>query len=111
MEKSDLQGQHLRWAISLQEFDFTVQYRPGAKDSNADVPSRSYPLPSTTDETGARHEREKVSALHAGVGEVDTTSFCDSLCVMLAGDPPSGEEVTPEVQVANYCKMVAREQL
>ncbi|KAK3278234.1 hypothetical protein CYMTET_13819 [Cymbomonas tetramitiformis] len=71
MEKSDLQGQHLRWAISLQEFDFTVQYRPGAKNSNADVPS-PYPLPSTMDETGARHEREKV---------------------------------------ANYCKMVAREQL
>ncbi|KAK3253279.1 hypothetical protein CYMTET_37465 [Cymbomonas tetramitiformis] len=110
MEKSDLQGQHLRWAISLQEFDFTVQYRPGAKNSNADVPSR-YPLPSTTDETGARHEREKASALHAGVGEAYTKNFCDSLCFMLAGDPPAGEEVTPEVQVANYCKMAAREQL
>ncbi|KAK3283157.1 hypothetical protein CYMTET_9141 [Cymbomonas tetramitiformis] len=110
MEKADLQGQHLRWAISLQEFDFTVQYRPGAKNSNIDVPSR-YPLPSTTDETGAKHEREKVSVLHAGVGEVDTESFCDSLCVMLARDPPAGEEVTPEVQVANYCKMVTSEQL
>ncbi|KAK3284418.1 hypothetical protein CYMTET_7919 [Cymbomonas tetramitiformis] len=110
MEKSDLQGQHLRWAISLQEFDFTVQYRPGAKNSNADVPSR-YPLPSTTDETGARHEREKASALHAGVGEVYTKDFCDGLCFVLAGDTPPGEEVTPEVQVANHCKMAAIEQL
>ncbi|KAK3239672.1 hypothetical protein CYMTET_50418 [Cymbomonas tetramitiformis] len=110
MEKSDLQGQHLRWAISLQEFDFTVQYRPGAKNSNADVPSR-YPLPSTTDETGARHEREKASALHAGVGEVYTKDFCDSLCFMLAGDTSPGEEVTPEVQVANHRKMAAIEQL
>ncbi|KAK3260606.1 hypothetical protein CYMTET_30450 [Cymbomonas tetramitiformis] len=110
MEKSDLQGQHLRWAISLHEFDFTVQYRPGAKNSNADVPSR-YPLPSTTDETGARHEREKATALHAGVGEVYTKDFCDSLCFMLAGDTSPGEEVTPEVQVANHCKMAAIEQL
>ncbi|KAK3273481.1 hypothetical protein CYMTET_18273 [Cymbomonas tetramitiformis] len=111
MEKADLQGQRLRWAISLQEFDFTVQYRPGAKNSNADVPSR-YPLPSTTDETGARHEREKVTTLHAGVGEVYyTKDFCDSLCFMLAGYTSPGEEATPEVQVANYCKMAAREQL
>ncbi|KAK3277117.1 hypothetical protein CYMTET_14855 [Cymbomonas tetramitiformis] len=110
MEKADLQGQHLRWAISLQEFDFTVQYRPGAKNSNADVPSR-YPLPSTTDETGARHEREKVTAFHAGVGEVHTKDFCDHLCLMLAGDASPGEEATPEVQVANYCRMAAMEQL
>eukprot|EP00854_Cymbomonas_tetramitiformis_P034276 gene34276-biopygen23631 len=110
MEKSDLQGQHLRWAISLQEFDFTVQYRPGAKNINADVPSR-YPLPSTTDETGARHDREDTSALHAGVGEFCAKSFCDSLCFTLAGDPPIGVEATPEVQIANYCKIVAREQL
>eukprot|EP00854_Cymbomonas_tetramitiformis_P034501 gene34501-biopygen32083 len=110
MEKSDLQAQHLRWAISLQEFASTVQYRPGAKNSNADVPSR-YPLPSMMDETGTRHEREKVSALDAGVGEFYTKSFCDSLCFVLAGDPSTGEEVTPEVQVANYCKMVAGEQL
>ncbi|KAK3273273.1 hypothetical protein CYMTET_18479 [Cymbomonas tetramitiformis] len=110
MEKADLQGQHLRWAISLQEFDFTVQYRPGAKNSNADVPSR-YPLPSTTDETGARHEREKVTALHAGVGKVRTKDFCDYLCFMLAGDVSPGEEATPEVQVANYCKRAAVEQL
>ncbi|KAK3258664.1 hypothetical protein CYMTET_32294 [Cymbomonas tetramitiformis] len=110
MEKPDLQGQHLRWAISLQEFDFTVQYRPGAKNSNADVPSR-YPLPSTTDETGARHEREKVTAFHAGVGEVHTKDFCDHLCFMLAGDASPGEEATPEVQVANYCRMAAMEQL
>eukprot|EP00854_Cymbomonas_tetramitiformis_P034066 gene34066-biopygen9257 len=105
-----LQGQHLRWAISLQESDFTVQYRPGAKNSNADVPSR-YPLPSTTDETGARHEREKASALHAGVGEFCEKSFCDSLCFALAGDPPTGMEATPEVHVANYCKMVRVYQL
>ncbi|KAK3238172.1 hypothetical protein CYMTET_51793 [Cymbomonas tetramitiformis] len=110
MEKADLQGQHLRWAISLQEFDFTVKYRPGAKNSNADAPSR-YPLPSTTDETGARHEREKVTALHAGVGEVHMKDFCDHLCFMLAGDAFPGEEATPEVQVANYCRMAAMEQL
>ncbi|KAK3276333.1 hypothetical protein CYMTET_15581 [Cymbomonas tetramitiformis] len=84
MEKSDLQGQHLRWAISLQEVDFTVQYRPGAKNSNADVPSR-YPLPSTPDETGARHDREEASALHAGVGEFCAKSFCDSLYLIRAG--------------------------
>ncbi|KAK3249710.1 hypothetical protein CYMTET_40875 [Cymbomonas tetramitiformis] len=40
MAKKDLQGQHLRWAISLQEFSFTVKYRPGVSNANADVSSR-----------------------------------------------------------------------
>eukprot|EP00854_Cymbomonas_tetramitiformis_P034190 gene34190-biopygen18940 len=45
------------------------------------------------------------------VGEFCEKRFCDSLCFALAGDPPIGVEATPEVQVAKYCKMVAREQL
>ncbi|KAK3283870.1 hypothetical protein CYMTET_8448 [Cymbomonas tetramitiformis] len=54
---------------------------------------------------------ERQYASFKGVGEFYTKSFCDSLCFVLAGDPSTGEEVTPEVQVANYCKMVAGEQL
>ncbi|KAK3241603.1 hypothetical protein CYMTET_48649 [Cymbomonas tetramitiformis] len=110
MEKADLQGQHLRWAISLQEFDFTVQYRPGPKNENADVPSR-YPRSTTVDETGARLEREGTHVLHAGVGERYVRGFCDSLCLALAEEPPVGEENTPEVQVANCCMLDIRRQL
>ncbi|KAK3277858.1 hypothetical protein CYMTET_14162 [Cymbomonas tetramitiformis] len=67
MEKTDLQGRHLRWAISLQEFDFAVQYRPGPKNENADVPSR-YLLSTTVNETGARLEREAIPALQVSMG-------------------------------------------
>ncbi|KAK3241521.1 hypothetical protein CYMTET_48718 [Cymbomonas tetramitiformis] len=74
MEKSDLQGQHLRRAISLQEFEFTVQYQPGPKNENADVPSR-YPLPNTTDETGAGLDREGDQVREAGYAERHARGF------------------------------------
>jgi hypothetical protein len=53
MTSRELTGQHARWALSLQEFDFTVEHRPGIKHQNADVLSRC-PLPTTFDGTGAR---------------------------------------------------------
>ncbi|KAK3274948.1 hypothetical protein CYMTET_16901 [Cymbomonas tetramitiformis] len=110
MEKGDLQGQHLRWAISLQEFEFTVQYRPGPKNENADVPSR-YPLPSTADETGARLDREGDRAREAGRAERLTRCFTDTICLEVTREPPLGLEVSPEAQVANYCENMVREQL
>ncbi|KAK3247245.1 hypothetical protein CYMTET_43249 [Cymbomonas tetramitiformis] len=110
MEKGDLQGQHLRWAISLQEFEFTVQYRPGPKNENADVPSR-YPLPSTADETGARLDREGDRAREAGRAERPTRCFTDIICLEVTREPPLGPEVSPEAQVANYCENMVREQL
>jgi len=110
MEKADLQGQHLRWAISLQEFDFSVQYRPGPKNENADVPSR-YPLPTTVDETGARLDREHGEPVEAGFTEVHERSYGDYVCLLLAEEPPLGDLARPEVQVANYCKLHAQSQL
>ena len=35
-------GRLLRWRLALTEFDFTVHYRPGAKNANADALSRLY---------------------------------------------------------------------
>ncbi|KAK3253478.1 hypothetical protein CYMTET_37274 [Cymbomonas tetramitiformis] len=110
MEKADLQGQHLRWAISLQEFDFSVQYRPGPKNENADVPSR-YPLPTTVDETGARLDRGDGEPVEVSVAELYQRSFCDRVCRLLAEDPPLGDVARPETQVANYCKLEATSQL
>ncbi|KAK3247454.1 hypothetical protein CYMTET_43050 [Cymbomonas tetramitiformis] len=101
MEKSDLQGQHLRsWAISLQEFDFTVQYRPGPKNENADVPSR-YPLPTTVDETGARLDREGDRAREASYVERCVRGLGDTTCMALAQEPLPGVEVNQKAQVAN----------
>ena len=53
MTNNDLQGQYARWALILQEYNFTTVHRPGAKHQNADTLSR-YPLPSSDDSTGAR---------------------------------------------------------
>jgi len=53
MKSTELSGQHARWALSLQDYDFAVVHRPGAKHQNADVMSR-LPQVSTVDITGAR---------------------------------------------------------
>jgi len=53
----DLVGKHARWALSLSEYSFTIQHRPGKKHQNADALSR-LPQPSTQDCTGARLDEE-----------------------------------------------------
>ena len=50
-------GQHARWVLALQEYDFHVRHRPGVTHINADVLSRS-PLPSSVDGTGARLDED-----------------------------------------------------
>lgn len=53
MTSPNLVGQYARWSLILQEFDFVIIHRPGAKHQNADALSRC-PHPSTSDTTGAR---------------------------------------------------------
>ena len=52
MQSPSLAGKHMRWAMSMQEFDFDIQYRPGPQHVNVDVPSRD-PLAKSYDSTGA----------------------------------------------------------
>ena len=53
MSNLELTGKHARWALALQEYDFTIRHRAGITHQNADVPSR-YPQASDLDLTGAR---------------------------------------------------------
>ena len=57
MTNDNLQGQYARWALMLQEYEFEIKHRPGIKHQNADALSR-HPLPSATDRTGARLDRD-----------------------------------------------------
>ena len=53
MAQKDLSGQAARWALSLQEYNFTVVHRPGVLNQNADALSRA-PWQDDQDTTGAR---------------------------------------------------------
>ena len=55
MDNRSLEGQYMRWACLIGDFDFIVHYKPGAQHLVADAPSRD-PSPSTADVTGAREE-------------------------------------------------------
>lgn len=51
MRSRNLTGQYARWALCLQEYDFTIEHRPGVKHQNADGLSR-LPQLTTFDGTG-----------------------------------------------------------
>lgn len=53
MTSQNLTGKHARWALSLQDYEFTTVHRPGVTHANADGPSR-LPRGSAFDGTGAR---------------------------------------------------------
>jgi hypothetical protein len=40
MQSPNLTGMHARWALSLQDYDFSFAHRPGTQHQNVDVPSR-----------------------------------------------------------------------
>ena len=42
-----MEGRLCRWALALQEFDFTIKYRRGSSDANADALSHVPTIPST----------------------------------------------------------------
>ena len=80
MNSRTLTGQHARWALCMQDFDFTIKHRPGVTHQNADTLSR-FPLPTTEDGTGARmdededeeeHTTGQASALLCRIGRTTT---------------------------------------
>ena len=68
MSNLELTGKHARWALALQEYDFTIKHRAGVTHQNADVPSR-YPQSSTIDLPGARLD---VTHPRMAIGHVTT---------------------------------------
>ena len=71
MKAQDLTGQHARWALALQEFDFEIVHRPGALHQNADALSRM-PRDDSVDSTGACLDREHVEPSLALLAWVET---------------------------------------
>jgi hypothetical protein len=66
--RDDLTGQHARWALILQEYEFPIKHRHGVENANADGLSR-LPLPSSEDGTGARLDpvwEDTVIPIHQG---------------------------------------------
>ncbi|KAK3240387.1 Methyl-CpG-binding domain-containing protein 9 [Cymbomonas tetramitiformis] len=63
------------------------------------------------DEDGARLERSHGEPMEASYLEHNERGFCDSWCKLLTEDPPIGDEIDPELQIANYCLLQIREQL
>lgn len=57
MSSEGLTGQYARFALVLQEYNFTIEHRPGVKHQNADGLSRN-PMPTTADGSGARLDED-----------------------------------------------------
>lgn len=76
MANKDLTGQYARWAMIMQDFEFTVIHRKGSEHNNADVLSRM-PRADDTDVTGARLD------VDTAVPAVPTIQPLTVLCTML----------------------------
>jgi RNase H-like domain found in reverse transcriptase/Reverse transcriptase (RNA-dependent DNA polymerase)/Integrase zinc binding domain/PHD-finger/Integrase core domain len=81
MDNESLVGKHARWALSMQDFDFSVVHRPGAKHQNADTLSR-FPCASTEDITGAQLDVEANVAVVHSTSTVSTAQFSKYLATM-----------------------------
>ena len=55
MTNANLHGHYARWALSVQDLEFTIVHREGKKHQNADALSR-FPRSSTADTSGARQD-------------------------------------------------------
>ena len=73
MKSQHLSGIYARWALRLQEFDFTITYRPGSANANADIISR-FPLPVTDDHWERYHD---------GLDYMGVTVACATVLSML----------------------------
>jgi hypothetical protein len=77
LSNQGLTGQAARWAMIVQEYDFTVEHRPG-KTNIADHPSR-FPVTSQQDTSGARiDEVEPESLTPAAVDKAMLTIIQDT---------------------------------
>lgn len=99
MTNRDLVGKHARWALSVQEFDFTIQHRPGVTHANADVPSR-FPRVTDKDTTGARMDEGPakqacVPAVALSARPATHTSSNDTVAVAWEGVPSTVAPPTP----------------
>jgi site-specific DNA-cytosine methylase len=82
MANEALVGKHARWALSLQDFDFTVVHRPGAIHQNADALSR-FPRDCSVDLTGARLDVEaNVATVHGAPSTARLATLSKCLATM-----------------------------
>ncbi|GIL94242.1 hypothetical protein Vretimale_493, partial [Volvox reticuliferus] len=65
MSAEGLTGQYARFALVLQEYNFTIEHRPGIRHQNADTLSRN-PRACSADNTGARLDEDLEHAAELG---------------------------------------------
>lgn len=79
MSKPDLVALHARWAITLQQYTFTIVHKPGIQHQIADCLSR-LPSSSVQDTTGARlHDEEATTTSRSAL----TLQMCAMQAVLL----------------------------
>jgi hypothetical protein len=84
LKNISLTGKHARWALTLQEYEFKVQHRPGVTHQNADVPSR-FPRDDVADYVGARLDGGVASMLVASAAWSNESRGGIAQCLAQAG--------------------------
>ena len=71
------EGRLTRWALRLQEFDYTMEHRPGLKSGNVDYLSR---YPTTSSQSPPIEPLYSIVAMNSLAASRDTMKACSSHC-------------------------------
>ncbi len=101
MTKPHNNGRLARWAISLLEYDFEIQYKAGHANCNADALSRMYENEQPAEAVNSVLSEETETDL--AIQQKDDLDFHEVFCFLESGELPTDDACARRVLLYHNC--------